>query len=304
VVQGRVPQVLVLGGGGILGEAWMSGFLAGAQHATGVDFRDAKMFVGTSAGAFVAAYLASGVQPRTPQASTGIARVHTIAPNTLRTATTRSGQHWLTAVYPVVGRAVTAGAQAGALARAALLARAPAGTRSLADLHADVAAWASQFDERLRIVAVDRASGRRVVFGASGAPAASVPDAVAASCAIPGVFTPVRIAGREYVDGGVWSATNIDVATIGRGDEVLCLAPTHALATSQSAAVRAIAAVWRLTTTLEATAARTRGATVTVVSPDARVAAAMGPNLMDPRPREQVLAEGFRQGSTTCRDTP
>ena len=41
------------------------------------------------------------------------------------------------------------------------------------------------------------------MFGASGAPAASVPDAVAASCAIPGVFAPVRIAGREYVDGGV-----------------------------------------------------------------------------------------------------
>lgn len=294
-----MPQVLVLGGGGILGEAWMSGFLAGAQHAAGVDFRDANMFVGTSAGAFVAASLTAGVQPRTPHESTGIAYQPTIAPNTLRAATERAGQDWLTAAYPVVKRAVAAGVGAGAFARAALLASTPRGTRSLADLHADVAAWASQFDERLRIVAVDRDSGRRVVFGASGAPAATVPDAVAASCAIPGVFAPVRIAGRDYVDGGVWSATNIDVATIGRGDHVLCLAPTHALGTSPSPAVRAIAAVWRLTTTVEAAAARTRGARVTVVTPDAGAAAALGQNFMDPRPREHVLAEGFRQGSTT-----
>ena len=69
------------------------------------------MFVGTSAGAFVAAYLASGVQPRIPHESTGIARVHTMAPNTLRAATARADQDWLTAVYPVLGRAVTAGAR-------------------------------------------------------------------------------------------------------------------------------------------------------------------------------------------------
>jgi NTE family protein len=302
-MQGSVPQVLVLGGGGILGEAWMSGFLAGAQHATGVEFRDANMFVGTSAGAFVAAYLASGIQPPTPHQSPETAGQFTIAPNTLRAATERAGQDWLTAIYPVVRRAVTAGAGAGALARAALLARAPAGTRSLADLHADVAAWGSQFDDRLRIVAVDRASGRRVVFGASGAPAATLPDAVAASCAIPGVFAPIRIAGRDYVDGGVWSATNVDVAPVGRGDHVLCLASTHALGTSPSFAVRAIAAVWRLTATIEAAGARRRGASVSVVSPDARAAAAMGQNFLDPRPREHVLAEGFRQGSTARWET-
>jgi NTE family protein len=294
-VRGQVPQVLVLGGGGILGEAWMSGFLAGAQHATGVDFRDTNVFVGTSAGAFVAAYLAAGIQPRAPHERARTAREIPIAPRTLRVATARAGQDWLTAVYPVVGRAVTAGAGAGALARAALLARAPAGTRSLAELHADVAAWGQRFDRRLRIVAVDRVTGRRVVFGAPGAPDATVPDAVAASCAIPAVFSPVRIAGREYVDGGVWSVTNIDVATIRRGDHVLCLAPTNALATSRSAAVRSIAAVWRLTTAIEAAGARRRGATVTVVTPDTRAAAALGENLMDPRRRDRVLAEGFRQ---------
>jgi NTE family protein len=194
---------------------------------------------------------------------------------------------------------VTAGAGAGAHARAALLARAPAGTRSLAELHADVAAWGQRFDRRLRIVAVDRVTGRRVVFGAPGAPDVTLPDAVAASCAIPAVFSPVRIAGREYVDGGVWSVTNIDVATIRRGDHVLCLAPASALATSRSAAVRSIAAVWRLTTAIEAAGARRRGATVNVVTPDTRAAAALGENLMNPRRRDRVLAEGFRQGASS-----
>jgi NTE family protein len=294
-VHGQVPQVLVLGGGGILGEAWMSGLLAGAQHTTGVDFRDVNLLVGTSAGAFVAAYLAAGIQPRAPHEPARTAREIPIAPKPLRVATARAGQDWLTAVYPVVGRAVTAGAGAGALARAALLARAPAGTRSLAELHADIAAWGQRFDRRLRIVAVDRVTGRRVVFGAPGAPDATLPDAVAASCAIPAVFSPVRIAGREYVDGGVWSVTNIDVATIRRADHVLCLAPTNALTTSRSAAVRSIAAVWRLTTAIEAAGARRRGATVTVVTPDTRAAAALGENLMDPSRRDRVLAEGFRQ---------
>ena len=55
-----VPDVLVLGGGGFVGEAWMSGFLAGAQQAWGVEFREANEFVGTSAGSIVAAHLAKG----------------------------------------------------------------------------------------------------------------------------------------------------------------------------------------------------------------------------------------------------
>src|SRR3954453_3530111 len=59
------PDVLVLGAGGILGEAWMAALLAGLQEATGFDPRDCAHFVGTSAGSIVAAGLAGGVEPRT-----------------------------------------------------------------------------------------------------------------------------------------------------------------------------------------------------------------------------------------------
>ena len=64
------------------------------------------------------------------------------------------------------------------------------------------------------------------MFGAPSAPRASVAEAVLASCAVPWIFAPVEIGGREYVDGGVWSPTNLDAAPAGRGARVLCLIPT------------------------------------------------------------------------------
>jgi len=97
----------------------------------------------------------------------------------------------------------------------------------------------------------------------------------------------------------VWSVTNIDVATVRRGDHILCLTPTTVLTMSRSPALRAIAKAWQLTTTLEAAAVRRRGAVVTVIGPDARSAHALGENLMDARRLENALAEGFRQGSAS-----
>jgi NTE family protein len=208
----------------------------------------------------------------------------------------RAGRLYLGVLSPLAAPALGAATPGGALARAALLASVPSGTIPLDDLHARVAALGSRFDGRLRVAAVERATGRRVVFGAPDAPAAAVADAVVASCAIPGVMRPARIGGREYVDGGVWSPTNLDAAAVGRGDRVLCLVPTAVLGSSSAFPLRALAAGWRLTTAMESEVARRLGATVTVVAPDAGAKAAMGRNLMDPRPRERVLAEGFRQG--------
>ena len=74
-------------------------------------------------------------------------------------------------------------------------------------------------------VACDYATGKRVPFGRADAPDADVADAVAASCAIPGFYRPVKIGGRRYVDGGVCSASNLDLLA-GRGlDLVICLNP-------------------------------------------------------------------------------
>ena len=86
-----------------------------------------------------------------------------------------------------------------------------------------------RFDGRLRVATVDRRTGRRVMFGSPGAPMATVAEAVEASCTVPWLFAPVVIGGREYVDGGVWSPTNLDAAPAGRDTHVLCLNPTSAV---------------------------------------------------------------------------
>src|ERR671917_334044 len=65
-VSSHHPDILVLAGGGVLGEAWMQGLLAGYEDASGHDFRSSRAMVGTSAGSIVSATLASGRRPRRP----------------------------------------------------------------------------------------------------------------------------------------------------------------------------------------------------------------------------------------------
>jgi NTE family protein len=105
------------------------------------------------------------------------------------------------------------------------------------------------------------------------------------------VFQPVKIGGREYVDGGVWSPTNLDAAPAGRGTRVLCLVPTAA--SSRPAPLRAFSLAALGAETL---ALRQRGATVETVVPDEASAAAMGMNLMNRRRVEQVLDAAYAQG--------
>jgi NTE family protein len=80
-------------------------------------------------------------------------------------------------------------------------------------------------DRRLWITATDYGTGRRVCFGREGAPDADLADAVAASCAVPGLYQPVRINGRVYVDGGAWSVSNLDAVAREDLDLVICLNP-------------------------------------------------------------------------------
>jgi NTE family protein len=111
---------------------------------------------------------------------------------------------------------------------------------------------------------------------------------VLASCAVPWLFAPVRIDGREYVDGGVWSPVNLDAAPGGRGAEVLCLAPT--------AGAGPLKAVTRAALAAEQMALRARGMRVRSVTPDGASAAAIGQNLMNGSRVEDVLDAAFAQG--------
>jgi NTE family protein len=293
------PDVLVLGGGGILGEAWMTAVLVGLQDATDFDARECDGFVGTSAGSIVAAVLAAGVEPssrlgKLPEQPAveedgQPARSRGVPPRAMRMAL-QAGRG-AAAPFAAVGLRTTA--PGGALFRRTLLGVAPTGRRSLRGLGEHLERDGARWDGRLQVSAVDLGSGRRVMFGAPDAPEASVGEAVEASCAIPGVFRPVEIGGREYVDGGAWSPTNLDVAPVERGSRVLCLNPTGSL---RGTLAGALGIVSRSAATVEALALERRGVRVRVVAPDAASVEAFGGNLMDPRPRAQVVAAGLAQG--------
>ena len=295
--------MLVLGGGGVLGEAWLRACLAGVEAESGWDLRACDAFVGTSAGSIVAAVLAAG---RRPQAARGATEAWE------RAAAERNGSDpaalgGLAAFGRSAGRvaraaaaplvpAVAAGLEPGGAAlRAAVLRRGRRPTREIPQLREALERIASTFDGRLRVAAVDVRSGRRVMFGAPGAPEAGVTEAVLASCAVPWVFRPVTIGGREYVDGGFWSAANLDAAPVERGTEVLCLNPTASprLAVDRLGAMRAFAGA---TASAEALILRRRGARVRIVAPDAATVDAIGPNLFDARRRAPVEAAGYAQG--------
>jgi len=313
------PDVLVLASGGTLGEAWMSGLLAGIEDAVGHDFRETESFVGTSAGSLVAAALVAGQRPRRPRQGPGslaldagdVASQPTVVPD----ATSQLLSPWIpiprsmllnvareaarlasVAATPLAPMALAIGSTSSTAMRAALLNRAPGTDRSLSAIHDGVAETGARFDGRLRVVAVDRESGRRVVFGSPGAPDATVAQAVQASCSVPWIFAPVTIDGREYVDGGVWSNTNLDIAPAARMTQILCLNPIASLDIAIASPFGMLRAIAGSTAALETLTLRSRGAKVRMIGPAHETARVMGPNLMDSRHREHVLAGGYAQG--------
>jgi NTE family protein len=269
----------------VLGEAWMMGVLAGIEDEAGLDMRQCESFVGTSAGSIVAAHLVAGNSPRRPSSVAAELEVGPAGP-----------------ARGLAPLALGASAPGGALVRSLLLRALPRQVETLASLRAQVATSAARFDGRLRVAAVDRESGRRVVFGSPGAPDATVAEAVTASCTVPWLFAPVTIGDREYVDGGVWSPTNLDAAPAGRDTQVLCLNPTASLG-GNHALLAVIRNVARTAASIEALALRGRGATVRTVAPNAECAAAMGSNFMDAEPRIRVLAAAYRQGLRVAADS-
>jgi NTE family protein len=302
-----LPDVLVLGGGGVLGEAWMMGVLAGIEDATGLDLRECESFVGTSAGSIVSAHLVAGESPRRPPYVDSDSQVDEAGSETIdgfaaaaRQAARRAGAWAVATGSAFAPLALGIATPGGAFMRATMLRRIPQPRADLQRLRGRIQSSGARFDGRLRVAAVDRHSGRRVVFGSPGAPTVTVADAVAASCTVPWLFAPVEIDGREYVDGGVWSPTNLDAAPAGRETQVLCLNPTASVVGSHNV-LTVMRTVARTAVSVEAMVLRRRGAAVQLVAPSAECAAAMGTNFMDPGPSERVITAAYRQGLRLAR---
>ncbi len=296
----RTPDVLVLGGGGILGEAWMSALLTGLDEDELFDSRGCGLYLGTSAGSIVAASLATGIEP-----ATRLGRLPEQPEAEADDAPVDPGPGWRPGALAALGGAAAGSlarlvigstAAGGALVRRATLSRVPRGKRSLQGLSAALEDAGARFDGRLWVTSVQLESGRRVIFGSPGAPVTSVGRAVEASCSIPGVFAPVVIAGRAYVDGGAWSPTNMDAIEAKPGMTVTCLNPTGSMRPAAASIVGALGSISRGVAAAEALALRHRGARVTTISPDRDSAAAMGVNLMNSGPRAEVIAAGLAQG--------
>src|ERR671932_2778479 len=157
--------------------------------------------------------------------------------------------------------------------------------------------WADH--RNLWVVACDYATGRRVPFGRSDAPAADLADAVAASCAIPGFYKPVTIAGRRYVDGGLWSTSNLDILRSAGLDLVICLNPTSSLHPpfAWNPAERLAGGMRKLSGRRlgsEAKKLRAAGTEVVLIQPTGDDHDAMGPNLMSTRNRNPVIQTAIR----------
>lgn len=220
---------LVLGAGGVRGGAWHAGALAALERVTGWNPNTASHIVGTSAGAVFAALTAGGVRPQESLSPTDSVLAELADPRAYRLrlgagrAAVRPGSWELTL-------AALRSDTGGGLLKAAggLL---PRGSVSPAPIRRAVRRVAPAGWTRHRncwIVACDYRTGARVVFGKAGAPPAELADAVAASCAVPGFFRPVRAGGRVCVDGGLHSFNNLDLLAGAGLDLVVCLSPMSA----------------------------------------------------------------------------
>lgn len=297
----KTPGVLVLGAGGILGEAWTSSLLAGLSETDGFDARQCDTYVGTSAGSIVAAMLCAGVEPRSrlddlPE-QPPVAANEPVDETPLTRAMRTTASLGSTVTGPLASIVLRTTVPGGRLLRREALRRVRRGRRSLDALGREIEESGVDWDGRLRIAVVELETGRRVMLDGSQ-PGWSVSDAVQASCAIPGVFRPIERNGNSYVDGGAWSVSNIDTVPAGKGTDVLCLNPTGSLRAGRAGPLALLGPISRSVAGVEATAVRSRGASVRVISPDANAAIAMGPNLMSERSHDDVLAAGLAQGRT------
>lgn len=208
----------MLGGGGLVGHAWHVGVVAALADATGWDARRAAVVVGTSAGAVAAAELRAGFHPFDLLRPGGGAAPATTPRPVVGPASRRPACLSLAVRALVPWRLRPGMVAAGLLPRGR---RDPDIIRHAVDCLSD-RRWP---EEPLWVCAVRLDDGRRVVFGRDPEGAVDVGTAVAASCAMAGFFTPVRVGEHDHVDGGAHSATNADLLDHAGLDLVVVSAP-------------------------------------------------------------------------------
>jgi NTE family protein len=279
-----MTKALVLGGGGAVGIAWEAGLLAGLAEG-GADLSHADFIMGTSAGSYVGAQLALGRSP-----------AQIAAPDLAG------------AVRPPAG---AAGPPPDLTTLVTKMFETTMGTRPAEQVRAEIGAWALSsptISEEVAIsrfapsfggdadgpwpakayacTAVDAADGAFVVWDKDSG--IGLARAVASSCAVPGIYPPISFRGHRYIDGGMRSATNADLAE-GYGLVIV-------VAVTSRAAPKPVAEAFRRRFEFELRVLRDAGSRVEVIVPDDESLGVFGLNLMDWTRRQPAAQSGLRQG--------
>ncbi|HEX2283999.1 MAG TPA: patatin-like phospholipase family protein [Mycobacterium sp.] len=274
-------RALVLAGGGLAGIAWETGILRGIADespATAKALLDSDVLIGTSAGSTVAAQLGSGLgldalfDRQTAPSSTEL------NPNVGIEEIT---DLFVTAMMQPNATTTEKLQKIGAIALSTETVTEPVRRRVIAQ-RLPSHDWP---DRDLRITAIDTATGELVAFDRTSG--VDLVDAVAASCAVPGVWPPVTIADRRYMDGGVGSSVNLALAH--DCDVAVVLVPSGRSAPSPfgDGAAAEVAAL---------------GGKAFGVFADDESLAAFGPNPLDPACRAPSALAGREQGRRVAAD--
>jgi len=265
-------RAVVLGGGGVTGIAWETGLIAGLAE-LGIDLAAADVIIGTSAGSVAGADITCGQEPEAlyqtqlgPPAPEPAARIGWGLVGRLLWVMSTSRDP--VRVRARIGRwALAARVMPEAERRKVFQARLPAG------------GWPAQM---LKVTAVDARTGEFVVFDSAGE--AGLVDAVGASCAVPGIWPPVTIGNRRFMDGGVRSVANADLAA--GYERVVIVAPVaQGMGPLMPGPGR------------QAAALAAAGARVALVRPDRAALRAIGRNVLDVSRRAAAAAAGRAQAT-------
>ncbi len=269
---------LVLGGGGVTGIAWETGLLYGLAEA-GVDLSTADLIIGTSAGSVVGTQIATGI---------GLRDLYTRQLQPVNPAVERLPQGDFTALLRTFANrpprnGPTPVAECAAIGQAALAATTEPEESRIAAISARLPEqeWP---ERRLLVTAIDAEDGRFVAWDKDSE--APLLLAVASSCAVPIIYPPITIGQRRYIDGGMRSGTNADLAA--GAAQVVIIAPMAAVPTMRGALDAEVR-------DLEAA-----GSTVKVIWPDENALAAIGANLLDPARRIPSAQAGLAQAATAA----
>jgi NTE family protein len=269
-------RALVLGGGGIFGIAWELGVLTGLADADVDVIGDADVIVGTSAGSTVAAQVTSGMPLREVYE-------RQLAPADGELTAPFDAEAMQAVFIDAIRSGSTGQARRARIGKLALSVDTVPESARLEVIRQRLPrhSWP---DQDVRVVAVDAESGEPAVFSRSSG--VGLVEAVAASCAVPGIWPAVSIDGRRFVDGGIRSTTNADL--VADADTVLILAPMPDMVSILDPDIGAV--VEQVTT---------RSGTL-VIGPDEASTAVAGSNPLDPASRAPAARAGLAQAESVA----